>query len=196
MVPLCLRRGPKGTFVRHPTNPKRFFDWYNQIFDCQGSKPIAIFGYIRSRARAGAPMAHNERNTKTMTAKRRRGTPIDKIIGARLRAIRTDRGMSQDALGLKVGISFQQIQKYESGINAIASTHMPALCAALRIKPNDLFDSFTHPTQAIEGDTVVVTVTEKVREYGPRRRALLLKTLNSLDMQSCKTRKEIPDAAQ
>jgi transcriptional regulator with XRE-family HTH domain len=68
-----------------------------------------------------------------------RGTPIDKQIGNRLRQLRIDRGLTQSALGKALGITFQQIQKYEMGTNAIASSRMPALCKALAINSDELY---------------------------------------------------------
>lgn len=41
--------------------------------------------------------------------------PIDIIVGKNLRVFRSSRGKSQDELGSAVGVSFQQIQKYERG---------------------------------------------------------------------------------
>ena len=49
---------------------------------------------------------------------------IDHIIGQNLRTLRKQAGMSQAALGQTVGITFQQIQKYESGQNRIAGSRM------------------------------------------------------------------------
>jgi transcriptional regulator with XRE-family HTH domain len=44
---------------------------------------------------------------------------FDVKVGQRIRAYRINRGLSQSALGDKIGVSFQQIQKYERGINRI-----------------------------------------------------------------------------
>lgn len=44
---------------------------------------------------------------------------IDQIIGEKIRSQRLTRGMTQKALGAKLGISFQQVQKYESGANKL-----------------------------------------------------------------------------
>lgn len=46
--------------------------------------------------------------------------PFDIYVGDRVRARRTVLGISQEKLGLLVGLTFQQIQKYERGINRIA----------------------------------------------------------------------------
>jgi transcriptional regulator with XRE-family HTH domain len=48
-------------------------------------------------------------------------------------------GMSQTELGDALGVTFQQIQKYELGKNAVASTRIADLCRALEMTPNDLF---------------------------------------------------------
>ncbi|WP_417625093.1 helix-turn-helix domain-containing protein [Paremcibacter congregatus] len=46
---------------------------------------------------------------------------IDRHVGARLRRIRQRRGISQKALGAELGVTFQQIQKYESARNRISA---------------------------------------------------------------------------
>ena len=48
-------------------------------------------------------------------------------------------GLSQSDLGNALRVSFQQIQKYENGKNAVASTRITNLCRALEMTPNDLF---------------------------------------------------------
>ncbi len=64
---------------------------------------------------------------------------LDKKIGATIRLARTRLGLNQAALGDALGVTSQQVQKYENGTNAIASTRIPALCKALKITPNALF---------------------------------------------------------
>jgi len=63
----------------------------------------------------------------------------DKIVGANLRMFRTSIGLSQMALGEKVGITFQQIQKYERGSNRIGASRLWQFCEILKVKPNDFF---------------------------------------------------------
>ena len=70
---------------------------------------------------------------------RKRDGLIDKKIGSLIRIRRVKLGMSQGELGEALGVTFQQIQKYERGTNAVASTRIPDLCRALEITPNDLF---------------------------------------------------------
>ncbi len=50
--------------------------------------------------------------------------PVDVHVGERVRARRTLIGMSQEELGKRVGLTFQQIQKYEKGMNRIAASRL------------------------------------------------------------------------
>jgi len=62
---------------------------------------------------------------------RRRDLQVDKKIGSVIRMQRVKLKMSQSELGEALGVTFQQIQKYEHGRNAVASTHIVDLCPAL-----------------------------------------------------------------
>ena len=61
-------------------------------------------------------------------------------IGARLRALRVAAGMSQSTLGEVIGVSFQQIQKYEKGKDRISASTLQVLAAALGVHPGSFFD--------------------------------------------------------
>jgi transcriptional regulator with XRE-family HTH domain len=65
---------------------------------------------------------------------------LDKKLGNRLRAYRIEAGMSQMELGDKLGISFQQIQKYEKGSNRLAVVRLVEICKLLKITPHALID--------------------------------------------------------
>jgi transcriptional regulator with XRE-family HTH domain len=68
--------------------------------------------------------------TKTMatTPKMKKRTPVagelDKIIGQRLRSFRLTKEMSQEELGTHLGVSFQQVQKYEKGKNRLSGSRL------------------------------------------------------------------------
>jgi len=64
---------------------------------------------------------------------------IDAMVGARVRAIRQSRKMSQTALGEKIGLSFQQIQKYERAANRISASTLFQIAQALGVTASDLF---------------------------------------------------------
>lgn len=55
---------------------------------------------------------------------RGQATDVDAHVGDRLRALREQRGMSQEALGQRVDVSFQQIQKYERGANRVGASRL------------------------------------------------------------------------
>lgn len=80
---------------------------------------------------------------------------IDQYIGARLRQARKQKDMSQQALGEALGVSFQQIQKYERGSNRISCSTLVVICRALDLPP-----SFFLPQDLAQEDIAdAVTVT-------------------------------------
>ena len=66
--------------------------------------------------------------------------PIDIHVGKRLRLRRSMLGLSQEALGDKIGVTFQQIQKYERGINRIGSSRLYELSLILDIPVSYFFE--------------------------------------------------------
>ena len=66
--------------------------------------------------------------------------PIDVHIGARVRLRRTLMGMSQEALGEVLGITFQQVQKYERGANRVSASRMFDLSRALNVPVSFFYD--------------------------------------------------------
>jgi transcriptional regulator with XRE-family HTH domain len=72
--------------------------------------------------------------------KRKRNPEVEAAIGAQIRALRVAAGMSQTALAETIGVSFQQIQKYEKGIDRIAASTLQALAGVLKVHPGSFFD--------------------------------------------------------
>lgn len=69
--------------------------------------------------------------TVKVNANVRSVTPTDKIIGTRLRARRLEMHVTQDELATKLGLSFQQVQKYEKGMNRIGTSRLMQIATAL-----------------------------------------------------------------
>ncbi|EJW21011.1 hypothetical protein IMCC14465_08070 [alpha proteobacterium IMCC14465] len=67
---------------------------------------------------------------------------IDKHIGYKIKLRRVDAGMSQEALGEKVSLSFQQIQKYEKGANRISASRLFELARILEVEISYFFEGF------------------------------------------------------
>ncbi len=68
--------------------------------------------------------------------------PVDIHVGKRLRQRRTLLGMSQEAIGNAIGVTFQQIQKYERGINRMGASRLFDFSRALSIPVSYFFDEF------------------------------------------------------
>jgi transcriptional regulator with XRE-family HTH domain len=66
--------------------------------------------------------------------------PTDLHVGERVRMYRVKAGISQTALGEHIGITFQQIQKYERGANRIGASRLQQICEMLDIPVALLFD--------------------------------------------------------
>ncbi|CAK0751329.1 Transcriptional regulator [Azospirillaceae bacterium] len=69
--------------------------------------------------------------------------PIDVYVGARLRLRRTLMGMSQEKLGEAIGVTFQQLQKYERGANRISASRLFNLSQALNVPVSFFFEDFS-----------------------------------------------------
>jgi len=65
--------------------------------------------------------------------------PIDKIIGQNVRNRRKELNISQNELGKHLGITFQQIQKYEKGINRISVSALNEISIALKVEDLNYF---------------------------------------------------------
>jgi transcriptional regulator with XRE-family HTH domain len=78
-----------------------------------------------------------------------RSHPVDVHVGARMRQRRSLLGMSQTNLGSAVGLTFQQIQKYERGSNRIGSSRLFEFAKVLDVPVSYFFDEM--PSNALAG---------------------------------------------
>jgi len=67
--------------------------------------------------------------------------PLDVLVGAKIRIFRIQRGMSQSDLAAKIGVAFQQVQKYEKGANRVGAGRLSRIAAVLGISVGELFES-------------------------------------------------------
>ena len=82
----------------------------------------------------------NMKKTKRKSASPKSANAIDAYIGARMRERRLALEMSQDQLGRELGVSFQQIQKYESGKNRVSAARLFDICKALNVSLSSMFE--------------------------------------------------------
>jgi transcriptional regulator with XRE-family HTH domain len=66
--------------------------------------------------------------------------PIDKYVGSRVRMRRMMLGMSQEKLGNALGLTFQQVQKYEKGTNRIGASRLQQISNILQVPVSFFFD--------------------------------------------------------
>lgn len=83
-------------------------------------------------------------------------TAVDVEIGSRIRKARMRAGMSQEKLSEALGVTFQQIQKYEKGVNRVSGSRLIAMAAALNVPASDLLgetEITTRETDATDHET-------------------------------------------
>ena len=68
----------------------------------------------------------------------KRAGPIDAVVGRTIRAMRLSKGLSQGGLGTRLGVSFQQIQKYENGTNRVGAGRLAQIAMALDVPMESL----------------------------------------------------------
>jgi transcriptional regulator with XRE-family HTH domain len=82
----------------------------------------------------------------------RRPNPIDIHVGSRVRFRRMLLGMSQEKLGERLGLTFQQIQKYEKGINRIGASRLFDLAHVLGVSVQFFYEEAPGETAPIMAD--------------------------------------------
>ncbi|WP_417795880.1 helix-turn-helix domain-containing protein [Terasakiella pusilla] len=83
---------------------------------------------------------HKPLSPSLITARGDGINPIDYHVGQRVKKRRTEVGLTQGALGDKIGITFQQIQKYERGANRICASRLYLLAHTLDVAITYFFD--------------------------------------------------------
>ena len=68
--------------------------------------------------------------------------PVDVHVGRRLRLRRTILGLSQDAIGSAIGVTFQQVQKYERGINRMSASRLYDFSKILKVSIGYFFEGY------------------------------------------------------
>jgi transcriptional regulator with XRE-family HTH domain len=75
---------------------------------------------------------------------------VDATVGRRLRDRRTVMGLSQSALGDAVGLTFQQVQKYERGINRVSASRLYEFAAILQVSVDYFFEPLLYDEDSHE----------------------------------------------
>jgi transcriptional regulator with XRE-family HTH domain len=103
-----------------------------------------------------------------------RASPIDVHVGARIRMRRTLLGMSQERLGDALGLTFQQVQKYERGVNRVSASRLFDLARVLEVPIGYFYDDLPESAAAdsparragVPGPTIPFGFAEQQEPFG------------------------------
>lgn len=116
----------------------------------------------------------------------RKADPVDALVGERLKYFRTAKKVSQSQLAQAVGLSLQQIQKYEYGSNRMAVSTLVKLARALDVPPEELVANLEAPRDMPRGEGVgsepVRLVNAFARIASAHQRRLALEIVEELAM--------------
>jgi transcriptional regulator with XRE-family HTH domain len=109
---------------------------------------------------------------------RRQATQADVHIGRRIRELRLIKGISQEGLAKDIDVTFQQIQKYEKGINRVSASTLLDICSALGVAPHHLLP-VTAAEAAPEPETPLSLMIARLNPEGQRLLYEIVDTLLS-----------------
>ena len=82
------------------------------------------------------------------------GLPVDVLVGKRVRAARLAAGMTQTKLASKLGITFQQVQKYEKGATRLGASRLTEIAAAVGRPVASFFEGTDNAAAVVKGDAM------------------------------------------
>ena len=95
--------------------------------------------------------------------------PVDVTVGNRIREFRIRKGLSQQALGDQVGVSFQQVQKYERGTNRMGSSRLIQVADVLDVPVATFFEGLgnhgSYSPAAVSGTPLDVKASKVARGW-------------------------------
>jgi transcriptional regulator with XRE-family HTH domain len=101
--------------------------------------------------------------------------PVDIYVGQRLKLLRKLGKYSQTDLGTELGLSFQQVQKYESGTNRISASRLFELGQFFNVKADYFFDGLRNddnPTKEELSDAALTAVISRIKDDKTKERIL------------------------
>ncbi len=93
--------------------------------------------------------------------------PVDVCVGARVQQRRVLLGMTQTDLGDAIGLTFQQVQKYERGVNRISASRLCELSRVLDVSIEYFFEDMPPEVAAIPSDPKRRGKAKKLARYEP-----------------------------
>jgi transcriptional regulator with XRE-family HTH domain len=117
----------------------------------------------------------------------RKSGPLDAMVGARISMLRVDRSMSQAMLAERIGVTFQQMQKYERGANRIGASRLSLIASVLGVSVGELFESsgagspgLNSPVRLLAEPGALRVLKAYARTTSPRVRHCIAKLVESI----------------
>jgi transcriptional regulator with XRE-family HTH domain len=142
-----------------------------------------MHGAARAPPRIMHPYLHTIiHETKEITMTKKSGNPVDAIVGRNIHHFRNQCGMSQEKLGEALGITFQQIQKYEKGANRVSASALVSIAKALGTGIPALFVGTDAPmAEAPPRDKMIDRIASVLRRIpDPSKRESVLRVAEAL----------------
>ena len=117
----------------------------------------------------------------------RKSGPLDAMVGARIRMLRVNRGISQTTLAERIGVTFQQVQKYERGANRVGASRLAQIASVLDVSVGEFFESsrpgprsLNSPVHLLSEPGALRVLKAYARTPSPRVRSCIAKLVESI----------------
>jgi len=121
--------------------------------------------------------------------------PTDKYVGSRVRMRRLMLSMSQEKLGEKLGLTFQQVQKYEKGTNRIGASRLQHIAQILKVPVSFFFEGVSGPGKQAEDGSSKPPVADYVSDFLSSSDGLAL-TKAFTNIKDSKLRRRVVDLVE
>ena len=114
---------------------------------------------------------------------------LEAALGARIRVARLTAGLTQTDLGQSIGVTFQQVQKYELGKDRVAASTLQGIAAALNVHPGSFFDdNVSAPAVSVPNIKEAMDIVEAIQRicspFALRQLLALLEKLAEVEDRS------------
>ncbi len=113
--------------------------------------------------------------------------PLDAMVGAKVRLLRVNRGISQTVLAERIGVTFQQVQKYEQGANRVGASRLAQIASVLDVSVGEFFESsrtgppgLNSPVHLLAEPRAWRALKACARKPGPRVRSCIARLVESI----------------
>ena len=113
--------------------------------------------------------------------------PLDAMVGARISMLRVSRGMSHAMLAERIGVTSQQVQKYERGADRVGASRLSQIASVLGVSVGELFESseaaspgLNSPLRLLAEPGALRVLKAYARTTSPRVRLCVAKLVESI----------------